>query len=32
MINTWFKNDLKDIYEQHAVAVFIESFGDAEFH
>lgn len=31
MIDIWFKNDLRDIYEQHTVAVFIDESGDAEF-
>jgi hypothetical protein len=31
MIDQWFKNDLRDIYEQHTVAVFIDESGDAEF-
>lgn len=31
MIDQWFKNDLKDIYEQHTVAVFIDESGSAEF-
>lgn len=31
MIDSWFKNDLRDIYEQHTVAVFIDESGDAEF-
>lgn len=31
MIDQWFKNDLKDMYENHTVAVFIDESGDAEF-
>lgn len=31
MIDIWFKNDLRDIYEQHTVAVFIDESGDAKF-
>lgn len=31
MIDTWLKNDLQDIYEQPAVAGFIDESGDAEF-
>ena len=31
MIDQWFKNDLRDIYEQHTVAVFIDESGDSEF-
>lgn len=31
MIDIWFKNDLRDIYEQHTVAVFIDESGAAEF-
>lgn len=31
MIDTWFKDDLQAIYEQHTVAVFIDEGGDAEF-
>ncbi len=31
MIDSWVKNDLRDIYEQHTVAVFIDESGDAEF-
>ncbi|MFO0383224.1 MAG: hypothetical protein ACK506_16095 [Pirellula sp.] len=31
MIDTWFRNDLQAIFEQHAVAVFIDEGGDAEF-
>jgi len=31
MIDMWFKNDLRDIYASHSVAVFIDESGDAEF-
>ena len=31
MIDQWFKNDLRDIYARHSVAVFIDESGDAEF-
>ena len=31
MIDQWFKNDLRDIYKQHPVAVFIDESGDAGF-
>lgn len=31
MIDVWFKNDLKNIYERHNVAVFIDETGAAEF-
>lgn len=31
MIDTWFKNDLKKVYETHPVAVFIDEPGDAAF-
>lgn len=31
MIDQWFKNDLRDIYASHSVAVFIDESGDAEF-
>lgn len=31
MIDIWFKDDLKKIYKQHTVAVFIDESGDAEF-
>jgi hypothetical protein len=31
MIDQWFKNDLRDIYVSHSVAVFIDESGDAQF-
>lgn len=31
MIDQWFKNDLKSIYDTHSVAVFIDESGDAAF-
>lgn len=31
MIDIWFKNDLKNIYDRCSVAVFIDESGDAEF-
>jgi hypothetical protein len=31
MIDLWFKNDLRDIYASHSVAVFIDESGDAQF-
>lgn len=31
MIDIWFKNDLKSIYANHPVAVFIGESGDAGF-
>lgn len=31
MIDSWFKNDLQNIYATHSVAVFIDESGDAEF-
>jgi len=31
MIDTWFKEDLQRIYDQHSVAVFVDESGDAEF-
>lgn len=31
MIDMWFKNDLRDIYASHSVAVFIDESGDAQF-
>jgi hypothetical protein len=31
MIDTWFKNDLQNIYTNHSVAVFIDESGDAVF-
>ena len=31
MIDIWFKKDLKQIFEKHPVAVFIDESGDAEF-
>lgn len=31
MIDSWFKNDLTNIYGQHTVAVFIDESGDAQF-
>jgi hypothetical protein len=31
MIDSWFKNDLTNIYRQHTVAVFIDESGDAQF-
>jgi len=31
MIDTWFKTDLKKIFEQHSVAVFIDENAEAEF-
>lgn len=31
MIDQWFKSDLKDIFKDHSVAVFIDESGDAEF-
>jgi hypothetical protein len=31
MIDQWFKNDLRDIYASHSVAVFIDESGDAQF-
>ena len=31
MIDMWFKNDLRDIYASHSVAVFIDESGDAKF-
>lgn len=31
MIDTWFKDDLKNIFSQHAVAVFIDESGEADY-
>ena len=31
MIDTWFKEDLQGIYDQHSVAVLVDESGDAEF-
>ena len=31
MIDTWFKEDLQRIYDQHSVAVFVDESGEAEF-
>ncbi|HHB1208250.1 TPA: hypothetical protein ACOAXH_003251, partial [Vibrio cholerae] len=31
MIDTWFKEDLARILEQHPVAIFIDESGEAEF-
>jgi len=31
MIDSWFKNDLTNIFGQHTVAVFIDESGDAQF-
>lgn len=31
MIDTWFKDDLINIYDRHSVVVFIDESGDAEF-
>ena len=31
MIDQWFKNDLRNIYKQNTVAVFVDESGDAEF-
>jgi hypothetical protein len=31
MIDIWFKNDLQSIFNHHAVAVFIDESGEAEF-
>ena len=31
MIDTWFKSDLQNIFDNHTVAVFIDESGDAEF-
>ncbi|MCK5200937.1 MAG: hypothetical protein KAR21_21435, partial [Spirochaetales bacterium] len=31
MIDIWFREDLKQIFEKHPLAVFIDESGDAEF-
>lgn len=31
MIDKWFKEDLKLIFDQHSIAVFVDESGDAEF-
>lgn len=31
MIDQWFKNDLRSIFDHHSVTVLIDESGDAEF-